>query len=160
MSSPETSGPQPAIRRATAADRAAIERLVTGSGLLADGIPEWIDHFWVADALGAVVAVAGLELYEDGALLRSVAVAEDRRGTGVGRTLVERALGAAGTSSDAVFLLTTTAAPWFRRLGFDTVARSDVPESVRRSSQFRGACPDSATVMRRRLDAAPTTPPR
>ena len=151
----------PALRRATPRDSAAVERLLTGLGLPAAGMEEWIEHFWVADAAGAVVAAAGLELYADGALLRSVAVSPERRGTGVGRALVERALhDATERNLGSVYLLTTTAAAYFPRLGFETIVRDEVPEGVRRSTQFQGACPASAVVMRKRLAGTPTTPPR
>ena len=86
---------EPAVRRAAAKDLPPIERLLADCELPSEGVSEWIDHFWVADASGAIVAVAGLELYDDGALLRSVAVSPGRRGSGIGRVLVERVLAAA-----------------------------------------------------------------
>jgi amino-acid N-acetyltransferase len=52
---------------------------------------------------------------------------------------------------DTAFLLTTTAATFFPKLGFERISRADVPESVQASVEFQSACPDSAVVMRKRL---------
>ena len=54
------------IRPATTADRAAIERLLTGAELTTHELPEWIDRLWIAEHEGAAVGVAGIELYADG----------------------------------------------------------------------------------------------
>jgi len=91
-------------------------------------------------------------LYEDGALLRSVAVDERERGGGLGRLLTERAIDAADARElAAVFLLTTAAEEYFTRFGFAVIGREQVPESLRASVEFQSACPASATVMRRVL---------
>jgi amino-acid N-acetyltransferase len=115
-----------------------------------EGVPEWLEQFWVAESRGQVVAVAGMERYGDYGLLRSVAVAQDWRGTGVGRTLVERVLDE-GRSAGVreVYLLTTTAEHYFPRLGFSCVDRESVPAALHGSAEFSGACPASAVVMRR-----------
>jgi len=51
---------------------------------------------------------------------------------------------------DEVYLLTTTAEKYFPRFGFARTTRAAVPETVKESAEFRGACPDTAVVMRRR----------
>ena len=143
------------IRPATTADRAAIERLLTDAELTTHELPEWIDRFWIAEHDGAAVGVAGIELYADGCLLRSVAVRPEWRGTGLGRALVERALeSAVEAGARQAYLLTLTAEAWFPRLGFTTIDRDRVPASVRESGEFREACPASAAVMTRPLVAA------
>ena len=158
MAPPSTAVPETLLRRAGPEDRAAVEQLLTALDLPRDGVAAWIERFWVAEAAGRIVAVAGTELYADGALLRSVAVVPAWRGSGLGRTLVERALDAAQASGTRdAYLLTTTAERYFPRLGFEPVTREDVPASVRESVEFRSACPASAVVMRKRLDPLPTT---
>jgi amino-acid N-acetyltransferase len=140
------------LRAASAADRPAIERLLSDLQLPVAGVPEWIGDFWVAESEGRIVGVAGVELYGDGALLRSVAVDPAWRSSGLGRTMVDRALdGARNSGARYVFLLTTTAEHYFHRLGFVGTSRDQVPAGVQGSIEFREACPASAVVMRRAL---------
>jgi amino-acid N-acetyltransferase len=139
-----------ALRRAAPADREAVAALLGGLNLPMDGVSEWFDQFWVGDHSGTVVAVAGMERYGNSGLLRSVAVAPEWQGSGIGRALVDRVLddGRAAGIQD-VYLLTTTAEHYFPRLGFACVDRESVPAAVRQSAEFTGACPSSAVVMRR-----------
>jgi amino-acid N-acetyltransferase len=141
------------LRRAGRADSEAVEALLHDSKLPTDGVAEWLEKFWVAEHQGEVVGVAGMERYGDGGLLRSVAVAPEWRGTGLGRALVDRVLdeGRAAGVRD-VYLLTTTAEHYFPRLGFVCVDRETVPKAVQGSAEFTGACPATAVVMRRTVN--------
>jgi amino-acid N-acetyltransferase len=150
----------PTPRPARPDDRRAAEALLRALDLPVTGLDDCFSASWVAEAGdGAsddgptpLVGLAGVELYSDGALLRSVAVHPDWRGWGLGRALVARAL---ATARDAglrdAYLLTTTAEGWFPRFGFTPVARDAVPPGVRQSVEFREACPASAVVMHRAL---------
>jgi len=51
----------------------------------------------------------------------------------------------------ALYLLTTTAEEYFPSFGFEKVERSSVPAELNDSAELKGACPASATVMRRGL---------
>jgi amino-acid N-acetyltransferase len=138
------------LRRAVQADNERVAVLLRELELPTDGVAEWLDQFWIGEHEGAVVGVAGMERYGAAGLLRSVAVAPEWRGSGIGRALVDRVLEegrAAGVQE--VFLLTTTAEHYFPRLGFACVGRERVPDSVRTSAEFTGACPASAVVMRK-----------
>lgn len=142
-------------RKPVAADRAAIERLLVASKLPTDGVAQLLEadpeRFLVADQGGEVVAVGGLEPCGSNALLRSVAVREDLRSTGVGRSLVERLIAVAECyDTKELYLLTTTAERWFPRFGFERIDRADAPAEVKATEEFSSACPDTATVMRRR----------
>ena len=101
---------------------------------------------------GRVLACAGLEVYADGALLRSVAVEEPQRGRGLGQVATRAAIAAAGALGlPALYLLATTADGFFPKSGCGRIERADVPYSVRQSVEFTSACPASAIVMRKRL---------
>ena len=140
------------IERATVADTGALLDLMKANGLPADGLAEHVATTLVARDAGRIVGSAGLEIYADGALLRSVAVAPDRRGDGLGGRLTTAALDLAREQKiEALFLLTTTAEAYFPRFGFQCITRADVPPGVQQSIEFRSACPASAIVMRRRL---------
>ena len=107
----------------------------------------------VARDAGRVVGAAALELYAEGALLRSIVVDVGLQGQGVGQQLTAAAVALASELGvPMVFLLTTTAAEFFPRFGFERVSRDDVPASVGASVEFRSACPASAVVMRRMGD--------
>lgn len=142
------SAPVPAtIRPATADDWSAIARLLTEAALPLAGAH--VRDFLLAERDGRLDGCAALERYGTAALLRSVAVAPHARGVGLGVALVDAAIArarAAGAST--LVLLTTTAERFFPRFDFRTVTRDDVPDAVRASEEFRGACPASATVMR------------
>lgn len=126
--------------------------LLREAGLPTDGVPADLADFLVATTGREVVGAVGLERYGDAALLRSAAVREARRGTGVGEALVHAALELARARAvrDLV-LLTTTADRWFPRFGFERTSREAVPAAVHASAEFQGACPASAVVMRRAL---------
>ena len=86
------------------------------------------------------------------ALLRSAVVSSDNRGTGVGGRLVKQLLERADEQGiEELYLLTTTAEDYFPRFGFTRTTRSAVPDAVKASAEFRGACPDTAVVMTRRV---------
>jgi N-acetylglutamate synthase-like GNAT family acetyltransferase len=113
------------------------------------------DRVWfVARRGGRIVAHAGLEPYGDIALLRSVVVMHGEQGRGYGSALVA-ALCAEATRRGirTLFLLTTSADPFFARLGFARIARADVPPAVAASREFASLCPGTAQVMRKSLDA-------
>jgi amino-acid N-acetyltransferase len=140
------------LRSASSADLPAVLGLLAGSNLPTAGVAENLADFLLAENDNQLIGVAGLELYGESALLRSVAVAESWRGSGVGRTLIERALAVTRERGiKDVFLLTTTAEHYFPRFGFACVDRNCVAPEIQASTEFKGACPESATVMRKTL---------
>jgi amino-acid N-acetyltransferase len=143
------------LRPAVPADLPAVERLLAASDLPLDGVADALPTFVVAEAGGRLVGVAGLEICCDNALLRSVAVDPEWRSHRLGRALVTRVISdAEARGMRALYLLTTTAERYFPSFGFQRITRDEVPEDVRETQEFRGACPASATVMRRPLGTA------
>ena len=146
-----------AIRPATPNDWDRVVELLSTSALPLDGARDHATEFVVAERDGVLVACAAVEQYGSAGLLRSVAVSESERGKGTGAAIVERCLDDARSSGiGTVVLLTTTAERYFPRFGFERIDRSAVPDAVRESAEFRGACPESATVMRLSLSPGPT----
>jgi amino-acid N-acetyltransferase len=140
------------IEAANDRDLPQVRRLLECHHLPLDGVDDHVRTMLVAKEGAEVVGTAGLELYRDGALLRSVAVDPAHQGRHLGHQLTEAALRLAQThGADTVFLLTTTAERFFPRFGFEQIARDDVPASVQASIEFQSACPASAIVMRKRL---------
>jgi len=143
------------IEPARPTDAADVVRLVGDRGLPLDGLREHLATTVVArDERGRIVGSAALEVYPDGALLRSVAVAPEQQGHGVGHALTAAAIRLASDHGlQAIYLLTTTAEDFFPRFGFTRIARADVPTLVQTSVEFTSACPSTATVMRKTLSA-------
>ena len=140
------------IRDARDKDLTAVESLLAASDLPLDGVSENIAEFLVAEDEGEIRGAVGLERFGRFALLRSAVVAPPARGSGVGSQLVERLLERAKRQGvEELYLLTTTAEGYFPRFGFARTTRADVPDPVKASPEFRGACPDTAVVMTRRL---------
>jgi len=138
------------------ADLQAIDALLQGSSLpvevLRDGFP---DAYVVARRGPEVVGVAALETHDQAGLLRSVAVKASERGRGTGIALIADRLAAARAHGIAsVYLLTTTAAPLFRRFGFGDADRASAPAILAASPEFAALCPASATCMRLELRPA------
>ena len=143
------------LRTARPADLPRVLGLLGSAKLPTAGVAEAFSHFVVAESEGQLVGAAGLEIYGASALLRSVVVEDNWRGTGVGRRLIENALDEAQRRGiDDVFLLTTTAEHYFPRFGFTCVNREMVAPAVQASVEFQGACPSSAVVMRKDLRRA------
>jgi amino-acid N-acetyltransferase len=139
------------IRPGTAADLPAVLSLLQRNALPTEGVTaDALPTFVVAEEKRRLVGVAGLEVYQESALLRSAAVEESWRGSGVGRALIDRTLDLARERGiHDVFLLTTTAEHYFPKFGFACVSRESIPAAVQVSAEFQGACPDSAVAMRK-----------
>ena len=141
------------IDAATDRDLPGVRRLLDQHHLPLDGVDDHVQTMVVAREGSTVVGTAAVELYADGALLRSVAVDPSIQGRHLGHELTEAALRVARVNGiDTVYLLTTTAEKFFPKLGFEPITRDQVPVTVQASLEFRSACPASAVAMRKRLD--------
>ena len=81
----------PAIERARPDDRPGIEALLRASDLPLDGLDVALGMAVLARREGTVVGCAAVEPYGRFGLLRSVCVAVELRGTGLGHALVAAA---------------------------------------------------------------------
>jgi amino-acid N-acetyltransferase len=140
------------IEPARAEDTDDVLRLLAENRLPVEGLREHLATTLVARQDGEIVGSAALELYRDGALLRSVAVKPALQRHQLGRQLTEAAIALAGQrQAPAIYLLTTTAERYFPKFGFERITRADVPATVQASVEFASVCPSSAVVMRKRL---------
>ena len=137
------------ISRATPDDLGAVLALLQENHLPLEGLRDHIGTLLVARRDGRIVGSAALETYDDGMLLRSVAVSPAAQRRGLGRELTAAALRhARDLGAPAVYLLTTTAERYFPAFGFERITRAKVPPMVQTSIEFTSACPASAVVMR------------
>lgn len=134
--------PQPAVLRLLA--EAKLPSADLGAGQL--------EHFFGCGAQDAPRGVVGLELHGAEALLRSLAVDPEARGRGCATALVAQAERHAREQGvRRIYLLTTTAADFFARLGYKRIERSEAPESIRLTSEFSALCPVSSVLMTKEL---------
>jgi amino-acid N-acetyltransferase len=137
---------------ASAQDLIAIRALLESSGLPTSDLELARPEFAVIRENGRVTAAGALQQFGSSALLRSVVVAPDRRGSGLGQMIVrglERL--ARADQIDQLILLTQTAAEFFARQGYRVIARQAVPEALQGTEEFRSLCPDSAICMAKSL---------
>ena len=128
----------PLLRLARADDVDALSRLIASETLPAVEVAEWLSSFWVLDDAGTLVGCAGIERYGDSALLRSVVVAAELRGSGEGVRMTERALAfARDDGAQRCYLFTMTAADFFSRFGFERCRLDDFEPAVRESWQWQ-----------------------
>ncbi|PQJ34468.1 hypothetical protein BSZ35_07525 [Salinibacter sp. 10B] len=138
---------------ATSADRPSIVDLLSRVGLPHDDLSNnLLSHFCVLRTNGVVQGTVGLEPVERAALLRSLAVHPNVRGQGHGTALVQAAEAHARTQNlHTLYLLTTTAAPFFRDRGYTPHPRNAVPSPIAQTDEFSRLCPDSAVCMQKSL---------
>jgi thioredoxin type arsenate reductase len=139
----------PRMRPARQGDLEPVRALLTECGLGAEGLETGFPACYVVvESAGELVGTAGLEVYGEDGLLRSVAVTPERRGGGLGALLVRNRLEwAARSGLRGVYLLTTTAADFFEWMGFRRIDREAAPEGIKSSEQYSRACPASAVAM-------------
>ena len=141
-----------AVRKAIPKDFAAITKLLQGVNLPTSDVSTDLTHFFVIEEDGEIIASAGLELYDNLGLLRSVAVDKNHRNRSLAMVLVKKLLSyATGEKLKALYLITTTAEHYFAKRGFQTVNRDTIPAPITSSSEFSSTCPSTATVMVKEL---------
>lgn len=110
------------------------------------------EHFFYSGARDAPTGLVGLELLGDVALLRSLVVSPARRGRGDGAMLLARAEEHARTLGvRELYLLTTTAEPFFAKHGYTRAARESAPPAIRGTREFADICPASSAFMSHKL---------
>lgn len=150
----------PALRPAVLADLAACRGLVQACGLPLGGLERGFPGGYVVAVDASLVGCAGVEPYAEVGLLRSVAVAPEARGRGLGERLTRSRIAHARTMGlESLWLLTTTAPAYFSRLGFAVVDRAAAPHALQGSAEFAEVCPASATCMRLLIRTAARSTP-
>ena len=137
------------ITPARAEDLAEIKEILERNELPLAGVDEHWQTFVVAREGVRLVGCGGAEAYRNAALIRSIAVAPEHRSRGLGRQIVRQLLDRLSALGIREFyLLTTSAADYFKKRGFKKCDRDEVNPQVLSSREFQDACPSTATVMR------------
>jgi amino-acid N-acetyltransferase len=100
-----------------------------------------------------IIGAVGCEAYKEYGLLRSLVIHPSYRGFGLGRGLTTEMENCAQEKGmKTLYLLTTTAADYFPRLGFKITQRSSVPGGIAATEEFRNLCPSTAVCMCKQLE--------
>lgn len=145
------------LRLATSEDLPAVLTLLEDAGLpYQDITAAHLGDFLIAVGGRSVLGMVGLERYGENALLRSLVVRPESRFTGLGKQLTDAIEEhARRTSVATLYLLTTTAAEFFRRREYEVIERREAPSELQKTTEFSGLCPSQAICMRRRLVREP-----
>jgi len=113
-----------------------------------DITPELLENFYAYSGKEGITGVVGLEIYDEAALLRSLAVESSERGRGLGKSLVKFAENSAKEKNvKSIYLLTTTAQKFFERNGYVCIDRKEAPEAIKKTREFSEICPSSSVFM-------------
>jgi amino-acid N-acetyltransferase len=137
------------IRAAKAEDLEEVLGLLQMVDLPTDEVENHFENFMVLydSSSDTIQGCAGLEVYSDGVLLRSVAIRPSHQGRGIGTKLVKAAIQKAkDLQAEELFLLTDTAETFFEKLGFSVVEREIVPPNVKTSIEFTKLCTESPSM--------------
>src|SRR5262245_33232278 len=123
-------------------EREGLKTALVKAGLPADDLADPKSLFWRFETVADVPAgFGGLQIHGRDALLRSVVTLPPVRRMGIGSAIVNALEGEArALKCRSIYLVTTSEAVFFGRLGYATCARSDVPEAIRQSSHFARLC--------------------
>ena len=123
------------------ADTASIRAFLKEADLTLAGLDDPAVRLWVErDAEGRIIGSTGFELSADGrhALIRSVAVASDRRTTGSGSRLARFAMDAARQAGvERAWLFSRRSGPFWQKLGFTGADRDELAVALADTHQVR-----------------------
>ena len=138
---------------ASAQTEPSIKSLLRDCELPSDDIrATHLENFFVIKDSDQILGSVGLEICGEFGLLRSLALSESLRGQGIGTRLVKHIEEYARSQKiNSVYLLTTTADQFFTRIGYQTIARENAPETVQETTEFQSICPASAVCMCKQL---------
>jgi len=140
------------FRKAKDTDLTLIETLLSASNLSFEDCFKHLSQFLVYEENELIVGIGGAEVYDEVALLRSIAVHSEHRGLGLARAIflgLKTELLKQGVQD--LYLLTDSAELYFKHLGFAQIERDKVPQEIKQTEQFSSLCPSSAQVMTLRL---------
>lgn len=117
-----------------------------------EDIENGFGHFLLARQEDQLIGCVGLQICDEDALLRSLAVSQNARNQGLGKSLTREILEyASRLNLRQIYLLTTTAENFFAKHGFVVTNRTQAPDAIRATSEFSSLCPSTAVFMSKQL---------
>ena len=115
-------------RYAAIKDTDAIKELLRAAALPVVQSEDQVSEFILADEKNEVIGILGVLYDGNQALLRSFAVKMEKRNQGAGKMLLQKMLQiVADRRCKNIFLLTETAAAYFKKAGFEEINREQIP---------------------------------
>lgn len=129
-------------------DLTSIKNLLKDNQLPYEDLEESQVAFITKEKEGTLIGCIGVETFGAEGLLRSFAVVDAHKGTGIGKQLLDELCeNGQRQGIQKMHLLTTTADAYFKRYGFTVAERSQAPTAIAQSKEFSNICPSSAVYM-------------
>lgn len=129
-----------------------IQNLLKNSGLPYEDIGTHLNDFLCMLNKEEIIVVGGMEIYDDVALLRSLAVMEGKRNEGLGQMIYSELIEHAKSKNiKQIYLLTETAEKFFLKNGFTKVERNEIPEVIKNTHEYKVLCAESAIVLMKNI---------
>lgn len=140
------------IHKAYEKDLEEVHNLLRINNLPIEGVKDHIQNFLIVKNENSVIACAGLEIYDNVSLLRSVSVHPEFQGKGIGKILINKIQETAEEKNISnLYLLTKTAEQFFNKFGFQVIERSTIHPFIKYSKELKGACPKIAICMKKEI---------
>ncbi len=140
------------IRAAVQSDRMAIRRIYASLNRPARRI--WISEYLVAEREYQILGCAAVRMFTTGGYLYGLAVRHDSQHSGIGAALTRARMEriCTGGGDQAVVMAMFWNVGFFRKLGFVTIRRDELPSAVRRLADFRNPVYKRSAVLVARVD--------
>ncbi|WP_159613438.1 GNAT family N-acetyltransferase [Glutamicibacter sp. JC586] len=130
------------LARATNADIVEVSEFLSIADLTLSGLDSPSVHLWISrdETTGRIIATTGYESSEDSehALIRSVAVAPELRGGGIGSDLAESAMQrAVDAGAKQAWLFSRRSGPFWQKAGFSSAHTDDLAGALASTHQVQ-----------------------
>jgi N-acetylglutamate synthase-like GNAT family acetyltransferase len=135
-------------------ERDGLKASLARAGLPADDVDDPDLLFWRFESDDVPVGFAGIEIFGQDALLRSLVTLPPVRLRGIGAAMVAKMeTEARARGARAIYLVADDNAPFFAKLGYAPCGRDGVPPAIAASAQFVRLCSASvsATAMAKQV---------
>ena len=133
---------------AAASEMGDLADTLAEDGLPHDDLSDPGRQFYAIRRADRRLGYIGVEGSGSDRLLRSFVILADHRSGGLGsKALAMLESLARDEGTEHFHLLTTTAAPFFRRNGYQAARREDAPAAIGKSREFTTLCPASADYL-------------
>jgi N-acetylglutamate synthase-like GNAT family acetyltransferase len=133
-------------------EREGLKASLARVGLPVDDVDDPDLLFWRFESDDVPAGFAGIEIFGQDALLRSLVTLPPVRRRGIGSAMVAKMeIEARARGARAIYLLTGDAVPFFARLGYAPCGREAMPVAISASPHFAKSRLASATAMAKQV---------